>query len=184
MNCLLVSHYYLLENLYCPRKTLVCKTFNWKTWVQSFIGAWHKQRCSTPSRHNQASSLTFLQQQVIVIIPASDMTIAFLSSYIRKSYHLLCEAWQGALCTSVKNNLIELILAHILHSLVNTRACSLYFTLWMNSECNKLVLKQNFKHVEASHLFFLLFIVVINGFLIRVQINISQVIPALLRNLN
>lgn len=104
-----------------------------------------------PSGHNQASSLTFLQQQVIVIIPASDMTIAFLSPYIRKSYHLLCQGWKGALCTSVKNNLIELILAHMLHSLVSTTVCSLYFIVWMNSECNKLVLKQNFQPVKTSH---------------------------------
>jgi len=36
-----------------------------------------------PSGYNPSSSLTFLLQQVIVFIPSLDMTIAFLSPYIR-----------------------------------------------------------------------------------------------------
>lgn len=72
-----------------------------------------------PNGHNQARSLTFLLQQVI-IIPTLDMTIAVLSPYTRKSHHLLCEVWKGALCPLEKSNLLGLILAHMPQSLVST----------------------------------------------------------------
>lgn len=42
-----------------------------------------------PNGHNQARSLTFLLQQVIIFL-ALDMTIAVFSPYTRKSRHLLC----------------------------------------------------------------------------------------------
>lgn len=43
----------------------------------------------------------------------------------------------------------------MLQTLVSTTVCSLCFVMWMNPQCNKFVLKQDFQLVEASHCFLL-----------------------------